>query len=57
MAYLVKNGWIEGKQSLPFGTMTLWGQPGGIGELHVASGIFFVWGAAMVSKTLRVPKL
>jgi len=55
MAYLVKKGWIG--DALPFGTMTLWGATGGSGELHVASLLFGVWGAAMVSKTLHVPKL
>lgn len=57
MAYLVKKGWIEGRDGLPFGTITFWGSTGGNGELHVASLLFGIWGAAMVSKTLRVPKL
>lgn len=55
MAYLVKEGMIG--DALPFGTMTLWGAPGGNGEIHIASWLFGIWGAAMVSKTLRVPKL
>jgi CDP-diacylglycerol--serine O-phosphatidyltransferase len=57
MAYLVKKGWIEGHDGLPFGTITLWGSVGGNGEIHVASFLFGIWGAAMVSKTLRLPKL
>jgi len=57
MAYLVKKGWIEGHYGLPFGTIALWGSAGGNGEIHVASFLFGIWGAAMVSKTLRVPKL
>ncbi|KAF5315757.1 hypothetical protein D9611_004626 [Ephemerocybe angulata] len=57
LAYWTKNGWIEGQQGIPWGTITLWGQAGGRGELHVVSVIFGFWAAAMVSKTLRVPKL
>jgi len=57
MAYLVKKGWIDGREGLPFGTITLWGAAGGAGEMHIASILFGIWGAAMVSKTLRVPKL
>ncbi|KAF8319263.1 CDP-diacylglycerol-serine O-phosphatidyltransferase [Clavulina sp. PMI_390] len=55
MSYLVKKGWIG--DALPLGTITLWGPPGGVGEIHLAAFLFGIWGAAMVSKTLRVPKL
>ena len=57
LSYWAKNGWIEGQQGLPWGTVVLWGNVGGRGELHVVSVIFGCWAAAMVSKTLRVPKL
>ncbi|KAJ2936720.1 hypothetical protein H1R20_g375, partial [Candolleomyces eurysporus] len=57
LSYWAKNGWIEGQQGLPWGTILLWGDVGGRGELHVVSVIFGFWAAAMVSKTLRVPKL
>lgn len=57
LSYWTKQGWIEGKEGIPWGTMTLWGEQGGRGELHVVSIIFACWAAAMVSKTLRVPKL
>jgi len=56
LSYWTKQGWIEGKEGIPGGTVTLWGKEGGRGELHVASIIFALWAAAMVSKTLRVPK-
>lgn len=57
MAYWTMQGWIEGQQGLPFGTVQLWGPPGGIGELHLVSVVFGIWGAAMVSKTLKIPKI
>ena len=57
LSYWTKQGWIEGKEGIPWGTVTLWGEQGGRGELHVVSIIFACWAAAMVSKTLRVPKL
>ncbi|KAF9005579.1 hypothetical protein BDQ17DRAFT_1353408 [Cyathus striatus] len=57
MAWWTKNGWIEGQAGIPWGTITLWGAEGGRGEMHVVSIIFGCWAAAMVSKTLRVPKL
>ncbi|KAL0946996.1 hypothetical protein HGRIS_013141 [Hohenbuehelia grisea] len=57
LSYWVKNDWIEGKQGIPYGTVTLWGKEGGRGELHVVSIVFGLWAAAMVSKTLHVPKL
>ena len=51
-----KLGWIEGKGGVPGGTVTLWGTPGGDGDVHLVSVVFGFWAAAMVSKTLRVPK-
>ncbi|KAJ7219211.1 CDP-diacylglycerol-serine O-phosphatidyltransferase [Mycena pura] len=57
LAYWTKQGWIAGQQGIPLGTCTLWGKPGGRGELHVVSIVFGLWAAAMVSKTLRVPKI
>ncbi|KAJ7452488.1 CDP-diacylglycerol-serine O-phosphatidyltransferase [Mycena galericulata] len=56
LAYWTKQGWIEGREGLPGGTLTLWGEAGGRGEMHVVSVVFGGWAAAMVSKTLRVPK-
>jgi len=57
LAYWTKQGWIEGQEGLPGGTLTLWGKAGGRGDIHVVSIVFAVWAAAMVSKTLRVPKI
>ncbi|KAI0362236.1 CDP-diacylglycerol--serine O-phosphatidyltransferase [Trametes cingulata] len=57
LSYWTKQGWIEGKQGIPWGTITLWGKQGGDGELHTFSIVFGLWAAAMVSKTLHVPKL
>ncbi|QRW26973.1 DEAD/DEAH box helicase [Rhizoctonia solani] len=37
-------------------TYWLWGKPGGNGEVHTAAVVFGCWAAAMVSKTLHVPK-
>lgn len=58
MAYCVKMGYFYQSNKLGdnviFGVRTLWGSKGGYGEVHVASLIFAVWGAMMVSKTLRV---
>jgi len=56
LSYWTKQGWIAGKEGIPGGIVTLWGEAGGGGDLHVASIIFGLWAAAMVSKTLRVPK-
>ena len=56
LSYWAKNGWIEGKDGLPGGVVTVWGKPGGQGDLHVVSLAFGAWAAMMVSKTLRVPK-
>ncbi|KAF8654195.1 hypothetical protein AX16_003723 [Volvariella volvacea WC 439] len=47
LSYWARNGWIEGQQGIPWGTITLWGQPGGRGELHVVSIVFGLWAAAM----------
>ncbi|KAF8902064.1 phosphatidylserine synthase [Gymnopilus junonius] len=57
LSYWAKKGWIEGQQGIPLGTMTLWGVEGGRGEVHIVSLVFGCWAAAMVSKTLRVPKI
>ncbi|WVQ64987.1 CDP-diacylglycerol-serine O-phosphatidyltransferase [Kwoniella botswanensis] len=58
MAFWVKKDWYAGGQhglsDVPFGKVLLWGDKGGYGEVHVAAAIFAVWGAMMVSKTLRV---
>ena len=56
ISYWTKNGWIAGQQGIPGGTVVLWGQEGGRGEVHLASLVFGCWAAAMVSKTLKVPK-
>ncbi|EJD52932.1 CDP-diacylglycerol--serine O-phosphatidyltransferase [Auricularia subglabra TFB-10046 SS5] len=52
LAYWVRNDWIAGGQGVPFGTISLFGA-----EVHKVVAIFGVWAAAMVSKTLRVPKI
>lgn len=59
MTYWVRQGWtgLPGGQGLPLGVTQLWGEPGGNGEIHTAAAIFGGWAAAMVSKTLQVPKL
>jgi len=57
LAYWTKQGWIAGQEGLPCGTITLWGKEGGRGEVHVVSFVFGFWAAAMVSKTLRIPKV
>lgn len=57
LSYWTKNDWIEGKEGIPWGTVTLWGKGGGRGEFHLVSIVFGLWAAAMVSKTLRVPKI
>ncbi|WWC60379.1 CDP-diacylglycerol-serine O-phosphatidyltransferase [Kwoniella dejecticola CBS 10117] len=58
MALWVKNDWYvgaaRGTSDVPFGRKLLWGEKGGWGEVHLAAIIFAVWGAMMVSKTLRV---
>lgn len=57
LSYWVRRDWMEGKDGIPGGIITLWGQPGGRGDVHPVSIIFGLWAAAMVSKTLRVPKI
>jgi CDP-diacylglycerol--serine O-phosphatidyltransferase len=57
LSYWTRQGWIEGQEGIPYGTMVLWGRDGGTGELHVVSIVFGLWAAAMVSKTLRIPKI
>ncbi|KIY50939.1 CDP-diacylglycerol--serine O-phosphatidyltransferase [Fistulina hepatica ATCC 64428] len=57
LSYWTFQGWIDGKEGIPLGTFTLWGGKGGRGEVHHVSLIFGAWAAAMVSKTLRVPKM
>jgi len=57
LSYWVKIGSIEGKHGLPLGTVTLFGAPGGLGEIHIVAVVIGVWAAMMVSKTLRIPKL
>lgn len=53
MAYCLSQGWHEGKYGPPFGVLAE-GKPWNV---HVASGVFLLWGCAMVSKSLKVPKL
>ena len=57
MAYWAHNNWIEGGEGIPLGIIRLWGEEGGNGEIHVVAFLFSFWASAMVSKTLRVPKL
>ncbi|KZT44072.1 CDP-diacylglycerol--serine O-phosphatidyltransferase [Sistotremastrum suecicum HHB10207 ss-3] len=57
LSYWTQKGWIEGKEGVPLGVITLWGESGGLGDVHAVASIFGVWAAMMVSKTLRVPKL
>jgi CDP-diacylglycerol--serine O-phosphatidyltransferase len=57
LSFWTKNGWIEGKEGIPWGMVTVWGQKGGRGDMHIVSVVFAIWASAMVSKTLRVPKL
>lgn len=57
LSYWTKKGWIEGQEGIPGGVVTLWGPQGGLGDLHLVSIVFGLWAAAMVSKTLRVPKI
>ncbi|EJD05812.1 CDP-diacylglycerol-serine O-phosphatidyltransferase [Fomitiporia mediterranea MF3/22] len=56
LAFWTSRGWIEGKEGVPLRLIQLWGAPGGSGEIHQVSLVFGLWAAAMVSKTLRVPK-
>lgn len=56
LAFWTKKGWIEGEEDVPLGVITLWKDDGQSGDVHIASLIFGALAAAMVSKTLRVPK-
>lgn len=56
LSYWAKQDWIEGGLGVPLGKLTLWESADCGGDVHVASLIFGAWAAAMVSKTLRVPK-
>ncbi|WVQ78808.1 CDP-diacylglycerol-serine O-phosphatidyltransferase [Cryptococcus sp. DSM 104549] len=62
MAWWVKQGWFTagkfaGASGVPWGLYTAFGEKGGWGDVHPVSLVFAVWGAMMVSKTLRIPKL
>ncbi|WWC68566.1 uncharacterized protein I206_102495 [Kwoniella pini CBS 10737] len=61
MAFWVKNDWyvgaLRGTSDVPFGRRLLWGDKGGWGEVHLVAIVFAVWGAMMVSKTLRVSSI
>jgi CDP-diacylglycerol---serine O-phosphatidyltransferase len=55
MAVWVWKGWHEGKEGLPLGIV---GEAlPVVGGVHVVSFVFLAWGCAMVSKSLKVPKL
>lgn len=56
LSICAKQGWIEGKAGVPGGVIRLWGLEGGQGELHLVVLVFGCWAAAMVSKTMKVPK-
>lgn len=56
LSYWTWMGWVEEKEGIPFGTINIWGKQGGDGEIHLVSFVVAAWAAAMVSKTLRVPK-
>jgi CDP-diacylglycerol--serine O-phosphatidyltransferase len=45
---------VRRQGDLPGGTVLLFGEHGGFGEVHLLSFVFLMWGAAMVSKTLKV---
>jgi CDP-diacylglycerol--serine O-phosphatidyltransferase len=62
MAACVHQGFFAlGKHAdVPLGIVRLWGdglKGNGDGDVHVAACVFALWAAAMVSKTLRIPKL
>jgi CDP-diacylglycerol--serine O-phosphatidyltransferase len=57
MSYWSKMGWIEGKMGVPGGMVTLWGKSGGWGDVHPVCLGFGIFATAMVSKTLRIPKI
>lgn len=65
MAWWVTQGWYAHPSAaatatatrqadVPLGVVTLWGDKDGCGQVHVVSALFALWGAMMVSKTLRV---
>jgi CDP-diacylglycerol--serine O-phosphatidyltransferase len=56
LAWWAAQGWVEGKAGVPLPVVTLFGKPGGGGDVHAVSFVFLAWAAAMVSKTLHVPK-
>jgi len=56
LSYWQWKGWTIDTEGIPLGQITLLGKTGGDGDMHVVSLIFAAWAAAMVSKTLRVPK-
>ncbi|CAG7846443.1 CDP-diacylglycerol--serine O-phosphatidyltransferase; AltName: Full=Phosphatidylserine synthase [Serendipita indica DSM 11827] len=56
LAFWTQKGWVASEQGLPLGTFTLWESKDGSGDVHYVSLIFGAWAAAMVSKTLQVPK-
>lgn len=56
LAFWTKQGWIEAEQGVPWGVVSLWQSETGAGDVHLVSIIFGSWAAAMVSKTLHVPK-
>jgi CDP-diacylglycerol--serine O-phosphatidyltransferase len=49
-------GWTADTQGIPLGQVTLLGKSDGDGGVDVVGFVFAAWAAAMVSKTLRVPK-
>jgi CDP-diacylglycerol---serine O-phosphatidyltransferase len=53
MSVWLWKGWHDGEDGLPFGVLAE-GKPWSV---HVASLVFLAWGCAMVSKSLKVPKL
>ncbi|BEI85371.1 hypothetical protein CcaverHIS002_0507720 [Cutaneotrichosporon cavernicola] len=62
MAGCVRQGFFAlGKHAdLPLGVVRLWGEGlegHGDGDVHLTAIVFALWAAAMVSKTLRIPKL
>ena len=56
LAFWTRKGWVEGEGGVPLGVITLWKSNEQSGDVHIASLIFGAWAAAMVSKTLKIPK-
>jgi CDP-diacylglycerol---serine O-phosphatidyltransferase len=52
MGVWIWKGWYEEVNGLPFGNIGE-GKPWSV---HIASGIFLLWGCGMISNTLKVPK-